>query len=389
MQNDLILQNPGVTKFPRFEIITDEFGKQVKRLKVYKLQDKQGNTVSVTLQQSFEKIGDHWYAIKPRDPNQPKMHGTGGSIKPVARIATNHLLSTAPNQLQYDFVQKSSTASINRSSLLAMLYHNEAVAIKNVTGELTDEKRCSKGNKIKFKLVKKYIPGENIYKLLQKNPHLCINRRLELCCAIIQLVENHHIAGIIHNDVKPDNIIIQSHPSGIIESFLIDYAFWQTATARLLQYFGTIRYIAPEVYFSGITSTKSDIYSLGVTIAEIFGILKPFIFRDLVSHAELADLLKHPLDSASALQQLHQTCPETKNADPKIVSSLVEIICNMTNPDPKKRPELSEVQDILEKIIAYFEQLGKTFKHPCFFSQTLDSENTLVVKQQQQQVELS
>jgi len=114
---------------------------------------------------------------------------------------------------------------------------------------------------------------------------LTINDRLRLVAAICDAVHHAHVAGVIHRDLKPDNILIT--PKG--EPKILDFGVartleveggGQTLLTETGQILGTLAYMSPE-QFSGdsqVVSERSDIYALGVIAFELLAGRLPHAF---------------------------------------------------------------------------------------------------------------
>lgn len=119
-------------------------------------------------------------------------------------------------------------------------------------------------------LVEEYIQGDTLVERLRSR---CYLSESEVCGLILQLCRGLtalHKAGIIHRDIKPDNLIIQEI-NGTLSVRLIDFDAARTVkedspTDTML--LGTKGYAPPEQYGYGQTDARSDIYSLGVTFLE-------------------------------------------------------------------------------------------------------------------------
>jgi serine/threonine protein kinase len=129
-------------------------------------------------------------------------------------------------------------------------------------------------------VVMEYIEGESLREWLSLNPPFPINLRnvaRQLTGVLIYL----HEQGIIHNDIKPENVIVQ--PNGHV--FLIDFdlaAYDQHGAERRS---GTTIYLAPEKFRIGRYFNAVDWYSFGVMLYEMFTGHNPF--RHI---AKLADI---------------------------------------------------------------------------------------------------
>lgn len=116
-------------------------------------------------------------------------------------------------------------------------------------------------------IIMEYIEGCTLSQWLSTNPAQSERRRVfeELLTAVNYL----HQRGIIHNDLKPDNILI-SHADNTLK--LIDFGLADSDAHIALQRLGcTPRYASPELQARGEVDARSDIFSIGVIMGELFG----------------------------------------------------------------------------------------------------------------------
>lgn len=149
-------------------------------------------------------------------------------------------------------------------------------------------------------LVMEYVDGQEITQLLRSlSQPLAMERARKIMNSILDAFSYAHDAGIIHRDVKPSNILIDSKDNVKILDFGIakligDSQFNLTKTGVQI---GTIYYMSPEQVKAKDVDQRTDIYSLGVTFYEIFSGQCPYrgmssefeIYSDIVNK-ELPDL---------------------------------------------------------------------------------------------------
>ncbi len=119
-------------------------------------------------------------------------------------------------------------------------------------------------------LVMKYVEGENLADRIQRLGQLAEDEVVAMAAQILDALGYCHSQGIIHRDVKPQNIIIR--PDG--DAVLVDFGLvklWDPSDPRtrtVMQGVGSPQYAPPEQYGTGMghTEPRSDIYSLGATM---------------------------------------------------------------------------------------------------------------------------
>jgi GAF domain-containing protein/predicted Ser/Thr protein kinase len=165
-------------------------------------------------------------------------------------------------------------------------------------------------------LVMEYLEGQTLSALLKKEGRLSAGRAVALLLPIAEALDVAHAAGVIHRDLKPDNIMVLPAPSiGQVPAKVLDFgvvrleilaqddtgdaAVAPTEVGTLL---GTPAYMAPELFRRQPAGARSDQYSLGILAYELLSGSVPFpVGRDLGA-AALAHTQKPvpPLELAAA-----------------------------------------------------------------------------------------
>jgi len=117
------------------------------------------------------------------------------------------------------------------------------------------------------------IKGKTLKEVLDNRGKLSFDEALDYLIQILDAVSNMHEKGILHNDLKPDNILLQF--DGSIK--ICDFGIVTRVRSRPLKELrGTIKYLAPEVIQYHRQSCQSDIYSLGIILFELLTGKVPF-----------------------------------------------------------------------------------------------------------------
>ena len=122
----------------------------------------------------------------------------------------------------------------------------------------------------------KYDLYELVKKIEAKEITLSIEQRFQITYNIMNAVKKQALnLEILHNDLKPENLIIDWEKNKVT---LIDYYFAQPfiidtktkTNAKIYSFFGTLGYIAPEIFITGKRTLQTEIFALGLTIAFFF-----------------------------------------------------------------------------------------------------------------------
>jgi predicted Ser/Thr protein kinase len=135
-------------------------------------------------------------------------------------------------------------------------------------------------------IVFEYVEGENLKELVTREGPLPLRRALELALQVGRGLAFAHSNGLVHRDVKPQNVLMNGDDQakvtdfGIARSIDVDVSVTQTGTVL-----GTSAYIAPEQASGGEITPQTDVYSLGVVLYELLTGEVPFPGESFVAVA--------------------------------------------------------------------------------------------------------
>ena len=152
-------------------------------------------------------------------------------------------------------------------------------------------------------LVMEHVAGPRLGQLLAEHGALPIPLALQLVGQIASALEEAHANGVVHADVKCDNILVETVRDGSLHSRLIDWGIARFSdrddTGDGLLVTGTPEYLAPEVALGGRPSFAADVYGVGVMLHELISGETPF--------ADGAEVLVSKLDEPTV--PLSRRCP--------------------------------------------------------------------------------
>ncbi|WP_110929374.1 Stk1 family PASTA domain-containing Ser/Thr kinase [Bacillus massiliglaciei] len=193
------------------------------------------------------------------------------------------------------------------------LAHSNIVSIYDV-GEETDV----------YYIVMEYVKGLTLKQYIQKHYPIPIETAMSIMKQITDAISHAHMNGIIHRDIKPQNILIDENGMVKITDFGIAMALSATNITQTNAVLGSVHYLSPEQARGGMANKKSDIYSLGIVMFELLTGRLPFSGESAVSIA-----LKH----------LQSETPSPKRWNPDIPQSVENIILKATAKDSYYRYE--------------------------------------------------
>lgn len=167
-------------------------------------------------------------------------------------------------------------------------------------------------------LVMEYVPGTNLALLVGQNGPLPIEQALRYVAHAAKGLAHAHDQGIIHRDIKPSNLLCDEH--GIVRvldlglaRFAADGQAQQSQLTGTGELLGTVDYMAPEQALSTRKAdARSDIYSLGCTLAYLLTGLPPFsgesVLKRLMAHRDtpVPSLCDRRQDVPASVNQIFQ-----------------------------------------------------------------------------------
>ena len=135
-------------------------------------------------------------------------------------------------------------------------------------------------------IVFEYVDGENLKELVLRSGRLPVRQALELALAVADGLAFAHGRGLVHRDVKPQNVLLNGEGEvkvtdfGIARSLHVEHGVTQTGTVL-----GTGEYLAPEQASGKQVSPATDVYSLGVVLWELLAGDVPFTGENFVAVA--------------------------------------------------------------------------------------------------------
>lgn len=152
-------------------------------------------------------------------------------------------------------------------------------------------------------LVMEYVPGENLAERMQRGGDIdCTGLARELLGALAHI----HAAGIVHRDIKPQNILIAPDGGAKLIDFGIALTEDATALTQTGHLLGTARYIAPEVMRGELATERSDLYSCGIMLSDCISGDEPGPLSAVVDRLSSADPGGRPASAAAALAQVNR-----------------------------------------------------------------------------------
>ena len=201
----------------------------------------------------------------------------------------------------------------NESKAIAILSHPNIVKVYDV----------SFGERLQY-IVMEYIDGITLKEYIDQQKDIRWKEAVHFTVQILRALQHAHDKGIVHRDIKPQNIMLL--PDGTIKVTDFGIARFSRTDARLTsasdKAIGSVHYISPEQARGEITDEKADIYSVGVMLYEMLTGQLPFEADNAVS---------------IAIMQLQAEPKHPREINPQIPEGLEDITIKAMQKDPARR----------------------------------------------------
>ena len=191
-------------------------------------------------------------------------------------------------------------------------------------------------------LVMELVEGSTLRDFLNENGPMSVEQTIQFITPVLSALAAAHLIGIIHRDVKPENILISKDGRIKVADFGLarNMTMAQTMTAESSVVLGSVSYLSPEQVQRGIADARSDVYAIGIVLFEML-------------------LGKKPYDGETPIQiayrHVNDRIPNVKEFKSDIPEMIADLIFQATAPNPDQRPKdaeqlLSKVRDIQAKL---------------------------------------
>lgn len=172
-------------------------------------------------------------------------------------------------------------------------------------------------------IVMHHVEGANLKTLINRDAPLAIADAVQIAEAVAYGLEAAHRVGLIHRDIKPQNIMVEPNGHVRITDFGIAKSHLSTAKTQTGITFGTADYISPEQAQGQPATPRSDVYSLGVTLYEMLTARLPFTGESPIT---------------VAMQHVSTPPPPPHQINPNIPAGLETLLLQSMAKDPSQRP---------------------------------------------------
>ncbi len=208
-----------------------------------------------------------------------------------------------------------------------MLDHENIVRVRDIG--------CDEGD---YYMVMDYIEGSTLKSLIEQKGALDEKDALLIAIQICAALSAAHKHGIIHRDIKPQNILLDKENNAKLTDFGIAKSINTTKQQMEKQVMGSVYYISPEQARNEAIDARSDIYSLGILLYEMLTGELPHTGEQTVSVA-----LKH----------INEQLRPPSEINPSVSASLSNIVLKATSKNRKDRYRTADAlkQDLTRALV--------------------------------------
>jgi eukaryotic-like serine/threonine-protein kinase len=172
-------------------------------------------------------------------------------------------------------------------------------------------------------LAMEYVPGRTLKDLLRERGRFTPATALDIVTGVLDGLAAAHASGIVHRDVKPENVLLTADGRLKVADFGLARAHAGAGHTRAGLLIGTVAYLPPEQVTGGPAGPRSDVYSAGVVLFELLTGRQPFTGDSPI---------------AVAYQHVNQDVPAPSTLVPGIPPAVDQLVLAATSRDPALRP---------------------------------------------------
>jgi HAMP domain-containing protein/predicted Ser/Thr protein kinase len=276
---------------------------------------------------------------------------TAQGIVPGATIAKRYHIKEALGTGGMGTVFRAHDAELDEvvaiKTLRPEILSQDPTALERFKGEIRLARRISHRNVVRthdlgeingvYFISMEYVEGKSLKELIRARGRLPAATTLTVAKQLLRALEVAHEQGVIHRDVKPQNVAVT--PDGVLKVMDFGIARLAKRTQGVTQagmVVGTPEYMAPEQLLGDDVDARADLYSAGVVLYECLTGQLPFNADSPIT------LITKVLEEVPA---------SPRSISPDIPASLADLVVRALDKDPNKRPQTATAfHDLLDAI---------------------------------------
>ena len=172
-------------------------------------------------------------------------------------------------------------------------------------------------------LTMEYVDGENLRTRLLHESTLTVGESLALIEAILDALSAAHRLGLVHRDVKPENVLIDEDGRPKLADFGLARAVTEVTSTSTGTVMGTVAYLAPELVQRGEADARTDVYAVGIMLFEALTGRQPFTAPSAIE---------------VATRHVHEDVPAPSTYAPWLPAEIDSLVLTLASRDPGGRP---------------------------------------------------
>ena len=191
-------------------------------------------------------------------------------------------------------------------------------------------------------LAMEYVPGRTLKELLRERGRFSPAAALDIMTGVLDGLAAAHASGIVHRDVKPENVLLTADGRVKVADFGLARAHAAAAHTRAGLLIGTVAYLPPEQVTGDSAGPRGDVYSAGVVLFELLTGHPPFTGDNPLS---------------VAYQHVNSGVPAPSSVAPGIPVAVDRLVLAATSRDPALRP--ADAGEFARAVRRVREELGE------------------------------
>ncbi|MBI4543481.1 MAG: protein kinase [Gemmatimonadetes bacterium] len=188
-----------------------------------------------------------------------------------------------------------------------------------------------------YYITMEFVEGQSLKRLIQSRGCLPVNVVLTIGKQLCRALEVAHEQGVIHRDIKPQNLVVE--PSGTLKVMDFGIARLAVRSEGMTQAgmaVGTPEYMAPEQLLGDEVDFRADLYAAGAVLFEALTGRTPFVAESAIT---------------MVAKQLEEIPPSPRSLNADVPEELAALVLRTLNKDPNQRPRsAAELHDALEAV---------------------------------------
>ena len=195
--------------------------------------------------------------------------------------------------------------------------------------------------------IMEFLKGRTVADLVNAEGALPMGVALGLIAQLLEVLDKAHAAGVVHRDLKPQNLFVEQNPTGL-RLRVLDFGIAKSMTPEIRQQLtgsailGTPGYMAPEQINSEPVTPRTDLFATGAVLFELL------TGRPIFTGNNIGQML---------IRALHHDAPRASSVKPDVPAELDSLVARLLSRDPAGRPAsaraaLDEVRALQTKLEA-------------------------------------